>query len=84
MPSANVTCTFASSEPDEGTINQTSLTFTPTNFATLQTIIVTGVDDAFVDGDDTYLIVSALCTSTDTTYNGMDPRDVSVLNRDND
>ena len=84
QPTANVTCTFSSSDPTEGTISPTTLTFTPANFATLQTINVTGVDDAVRDGDQLYTVISAPCTSTDPTYNGLDPRDVSVLNRDND
>jgi hypothetical protein len=84
QPTSNVTCTLSSSDTSEGTVSPTTVTFTPANFATLQSITVSGVDDAILDGDQLFTIITAACTSTDSTYNGMDPRDVSVLNRDNE
>ena len=84
QPVANVTCTFSSGDTTEGTVSPTTLTFTPANFATLQQITVSGVDDAILDGDQLYTVVSAACSSSDGNYNGYDPRDVSVLNRDNE
>ena len=84
QPVANVTCTFSSSDTTEGTISPTTLTFTPANYATLQTITVSGVDDTILDGDQLYTIISAPCSSSDGNYNGYDPRDVSVVNRDNE
>ena len=45
---------------------------------------VTGVDDALVDGNVAYTIVTAPATSTDPTYNGVDAADVAVTNTDND
>jgi hypothetical protein len=84
QPTSNVTCTFSSSDPTEGTVSPTILTFTPTNYATLQNVNVQGVDDTIVDGDQLYTVISAPCTSADGSYNLMNPRDVSVLNRDND
>ena len=45
---------------------------------------VTGVDDALVDGDVAYTIVTAAATSTDTNYNGVNAADVAVTNTDND
>jgi hypothetical protein len=84
QPTANVTCTFSSSDPTEGTVSPTTLTFTPTNYTTPQTVNVQGVDDTIVDGDQLYTVISAPCTSADASYNLINPRDVSVLNRDND
>ena len=43
-----------------------------------------GVDDAVRDGDQLYTVMFAPCTSADPNYNNYDPRDVSVVNRDND
>jgi hypothetical protein len=83
QPSASVTCTLASSDTTEGTVSPTTLTFTPANFGT-QNVIVKGVDDAVRDGDQLYTVIFDACTSTDASYSGYDPRDVSVVNRDND
>jgi len=84
QPTANVTCTFSVSDPTEGFLLPATLTFTPANYATFQNVTVGGVDDNLVDGDQLYTIISAPCTSTDAGYNGIDPRDLLGLNRDND
>ncbi|MFQ5983226.1 MAG: hypothetical protein ACE5KS_07620, partial [Woeseiaceae bacterium] len=60
------------------------LTFSPANGTTPQTVTVTGVDDAVVDGDVGYTIVTAPMSSADTNYDGMDPADVTVTNTDDD
>jgi len=82
-PTAPVTCTVSSSDLTEGTVSPASLTFTPGNFG-FQNVTVKGVDDTIVDGDQLYTVIFAPCTSTDPKYNNFDPRDVSVVNRDND
>jgi len=43
-----------------------------------------GVDDLLLDGDQLYTIVSEPCTSADPNYQGIDPRDLVGLNRDNE
>ena len=45
---------------------------------------VTGVNDAVVDGNVAYTIVTAPATSTDPNYNGLNASDVTVTNTDND
>ena len=67
----------------EGTVSPTSLSFTPASFG-FQNVTVKGVDDAIKDGDQLYTVMFAPCTSADPNYNNYDPRDVSVVNRDND
>jgi hypothetical protein len=49
-----------------------------------QTVTITGVDDAIVDGPQLFLIITAPCSSADPAYNGSNPRDVSARNLDND
>ncbi len=83
-PTAPVTCAIASSDPTEGTVSPAMVTFTAATFAAFQTITVTGVDDAVADGNQLFTIVISSCTSADPAYNGFNPNDVSVLNRDND
>src|SRR5436309_2452114 len=84
QPTANVTIGLSSSDLTEGTVAPASLTFTPENWNTAQTVTVTGVDDFAVDGDVAYTIVTAAATSTDGSYNGLDAADVAVTNTDND
>ena len=52
QPTANVTIALSSSNPAEGTVLPASLIFTTANWNVAQTVTVTGVDDAVVDGAD--------------------------------
>lgn len=82
-PTATVTCTLSSSDPSEATVSPSTLTFQPADYG-FRTVTVTGVDDNIVDGDVALSIVLAPCTSSDPAYDGVNPLDVAVLNRDND
>ncbi|MBU0674446.1 MAG: hypothetical protein KJ950_07375 [Proteobacteria bacterium] len=84
QPSANVTIGLSSSNTTEGTVSPSSLTFTAGNWNTNQLVTVTGVDDLVTDGNQTFLIQLAAAVSTDASYNGLDPNDVSVINVDNE
>jgi len=84
MPTANVTINLSSSDATEGTISTGVLTFTPASWNVAQTVTVTGVGDAFDDGDVAYSIVTAAATSADSVYNGMNAANVSVTNLDDD
>src|SRR5207247_639203 len=75
QPTANVTIGLSSSDLTEGTVAPASVTFTPANWNTAQTVTVTGVDDFVVDGNVAYAIVTAAHTSTDRGYNGMNQQD---------
>ena len=50
QPTDNVTLTVASSNTSAATVSHGSLTFTPTNWSTPQTVTVTGVDDSSPGG----------------------------------
>jgi hypothetical protein len=84
QPTANVTVAVSSSDLTEGTVNTSSLTFTPANWNVPQVVTVTGVNDAQMDGHQTFFIVLAPAVSTDLGYNGIDPQDVDVLNFDDE
>jgi gliding motility-associated-like protein len=84
QPKDDVTIDLSSDDTTEGTIAISQLTFTPSDWNVAQTIVVTGVDDADVDGDMAYTIVTSQATSTDANYNNMDVADVAVVNDDND
>src|SRR5947199_1828141 len=58
QPTANVPIGLSSSDLTEGTVAPASLTFTPGNWSTAQTVTVTGADDFGVDGNVAYTIVT--------------------------
>ncbi|MEJ7591182.1 MAG: zinc-dependent metalloprotease family protein [Planctomycetaceae bacterium] len=79
---ANVTISLSHSDPTEGTLSTASLTFTPANWDITQTVTVTGIADSLLDGDIAYTITLAPAVSDDPVYNGVNPADVTVVNRD--
>jgi len=83
-PTANVTMALTSNDVGEGTVAPAQVTFTATNWNMPQTVTVTGVDDAIVDGTQTYSIVTGALTSTDARYGGQNPPDVTARNLDDD
>src|SRR5256712_2533705 len=84
QPTANVTIGLSSSDLTEGTVAPASVTFTPANWNTAQTVTVTGVNDFVADGNVAYTIVTAAAASTDPGYSGRDAADVGVTNTDDD
>lgn len=83
-PSAWVFITINRSDHTEGKPSSFKLAFTPLNWDVPQTVTVTGLDDALVDGDVMYSVILNPATSNDPAYNGIDPDDVSLTNIDND
>jgi hypothetical protein len=84
QPTASVVIPVASSDPTEGTVSASSLTFAAANWNVPQTVTVTGVDDAVADGAVAYTVSIGPAVSGDPDYSGVDPLDVSVTNTDND
>ncbi len=84
QPTADVTIDLSSSDLSEGTVSPASLIFIAADWDLPQQVIVTGVDDAIVDGNIPYTIVTAPAVSADPDYNGLDAADVSVTNLDDD
>ena len=80
-PSDTVTINITGDDT-EGSLDKSSLTFTPSNWNTAQTVIVTGVDDNIVDGNQRY-ILNLRATSTDNNYNNQTAT-VNISNTDND
>ncbi|MDD4384975.1 MAG: tandem-95 repeat protein [Bacteroidales bacterium] len=83
-PNQSVTIPISSSNTDEGTVSPNSLTFTPINWASTQTVTVSPVRDWIIDGNKTYSIILALATDTDPFYSVIDADDVTVTNIDID
>ena len=84
LPTATVTLGFSSSDETEGFVAPESLAFTTDNWNMPQMVVVTGVDDTAVDGDQAFAVVSAPTLSSDAAYQDIDPPDVAMTNMDND
>ncbi|MEQ1855968.1 MAG: Ig-like domain-containing protein, partial [Longimicrobiales bacterium] len=84
QPTANVNVGLTSNDLTEGTAAPTSVTFTSANWNSTQTVTATGVNDALADGNIIYTIVTAAAASTDPSYAGLNPPDVSVTNVDDE
>jgi VCBS repeat-containing protein len=84
LPSATVTFGLSSSDLTEGTVSPASLVFDSANWNVPQLVTVTGVDDTAIDGDISFAVVTDAATSADPLYNGLNPANVSVVNRDFD
>ena len=85
-PTADVTVALDSDDPSEGTV-ASSVTIPVASWNTGVVVTVTGQDDAIVDGNINYNIVTGNVTSADPDYNalgGADVANVAVTNVDND
>jgi len=80
QPTANVTIGLTSSNTNEAAVSPASVTFTPGNYNTPQTVTVTGNAGAPLNGPVPYQIVTGPAQSTDPAYSGTDPQDVSLTN----
>lgn len=83
-PTEDVTIDLTSGDLTEGTIDKASVTFNNTNWSTLQTVTVIGMDDAVDDDDQEYSIETAQATSNDPLYAAINPDEVTVTNIDDD
>ncbi|KPJ88050.1 MAG: hypothetical protein AMJ53_17305, partial [Gammaproteobacteria bacterium SG8_11] len=82
-PISDVTVNVISSDTTEGLATPGSLTFTPNNWSSVQSVTVTGVDDPDADGDINYSIGFSVISS-DIDYNGMTVTPVTAVNQNND
>lgn len=83
-PLDDVVLTVVSTNPNEAVVDTAELTFTPLNWNTPQTIAVTGVDDAHVDGDQPFQIRFGSPISDDAAYDGLPAILVPGTNEDDD
>ena len=85
QPTTDVVLTVASGDTGEATLSPASVTFTNANWNTAQTVTVTGVDDALIDGTQTTtLTVSVDDATSDDTFDPLADQTVSVSTADDD
>lgn len=83
-PAADVTVNFDTADSSEGTVSPTSLLFTNQDYATPQTVTVTGTNDEIADGSQLYQIAFAGTASADASYAAITPPPITVTNIDDD
>ncbi len=83
-PTEDVTVYFDTSDATEGTLNVTSLVFTPLDWNIAQTVTVTGQDDLFGDGKQPYRVDFSTTLSDDADYSALIPQSVEIVNDDDE
>ena len=83
-PVAETTLQIQTSDTDEIEIAPTTLTFNASNWNSDQTVIVKGVNDSSVDGNQVATIVLGPSTSNDPNYQIARLPNLEVVNEDND
>ena len=79
-PLADVTIGLTSTNTAEGIVSPAALTFNASNWNVLQTVRITGVDDAVVDANVAYQIVVSAAVSLDPLYAGRTVSAVGLTN----
>jgi parallel beta-helix repeat protein len=81
-PTANVTINLSVSDPTEGSLAVSSITFTPLNWNIAQFVTVTGVSDFLLDGDINYQVITSATSSADPAYSSLTVADVGFVTID--
>ncbi len=84
QPTASVSIAVTSGRTEAATVSPATLTFTPFNWKTAQTVTVTGVDDGVNQRGDRSATITHAATSSDPNYNTIDIDSVTATVVDND
>ncbi|MEZ6087901.1 MAG: hypothetical protein R3C05_07740 [Pirellulaceae bacterium] len=79
---ATVAINLTSSDPTEGTLSVSTLSFNTSDWSTPKSFTVTGVNDQIDDDDIAYTINTSSASTVDPLYNGLDIADVALTNED--
>jgi hypothetical protein len=83
-PIEPVELSLASSDLGEGLVEPTTMTFFPDTWDRPQIVTVTGVDDAFPDGTQSYRLHIGPAASRDSRFQGLVVPEVALINRDDE
>lgn len=84
-PTSDVVIDVASSDITEGDVDLPSLTFSPTNYDTPQTVTVIGQDDPLVDGDQNYdIVLSIRAAASDDDFDAVPDQIINAINLDDE
>ena len=85
LPTSNVVLSVVATDTTEVMVSVSTLTFTPSNWNTTQTILVSGVDDSTRDGDVlSDVVISVVDTQSDDDFDPLSDENISVRNQDDD
>ena len=80
-PRGSVTIQFTSSNTAEGRLQESSISFTPENWSTPQSLFIQGVDDYLNDGNVAYSVTGKIVTE-DLNYNRVSVPVINLTNLD--
>ncbi len=83
-PTAAISVPLTNPDTTEFALDRTQIVFEPATWQQPRRVVVTGVDDTILDPDIEGVIVLGSAVSQDTRYNGIDPPDVTAINRNDD
>jgi hypothetical protein len=83
-PASSVTVPVYVTDASEGTLQQTSLVFGPTNWWKNQPVTVVGKNDDYDDGNQSHWVKLGPTTSSDGNFDGMSHAGFQLTNTDND
>ena len=83
-PISDVTLNISSNKPDRLLISSSTLTFTSSNWNTLQHVVLSANNDAFVNGDVTATVTLSTSSEGDSTYNELKSVTLPITIIDND
>lgn len=84
-PQSDVVVSVTSTDTGEATVDQTRLTFTPLNWNLPQAVIVSGVNELIVDGDQiTSVAIAVLPGESDDAFDALLDQAISVRTTDDD
>lgn len=81
-PTSNVNISISSSNTNVATVDSNSLTFTPLNYNTNQTVTVNAVENTDIGDKNTTIVLNS--SSTDPSYGGLPNKSVAITSIDND
>jgi hypothetical protein len=85
QPGSDVVFSVVSADTGEATVDKATLTFTNANWNSPQTVTVTGIDDAAVDGNQaTTITVAVVDASSDDSYDALADQTVTVTTTHDD
>ena len=74
QPTDDVGFYIASNNIDEATVDLAVLTFTNANWSTAQTVIISGVDDSNIDGNQNSTITIRVSSNSDSAFNTLESK----------
>ena len=83
-PTVSVTIPLSIPDSSEGSLAVSQVVFAPNVWNVPQPVVVTGVNDDQQDGDIAYTVATGVASGGDGRYEGLNPPDVLLINRDND